>query len=283
VTVDPIAAFQDAIRQVRREMIPSSREIVSQTLHELGYTDQLVDSEHVRQNFNGYLRGIFEHALEVLERYEEPTYAVDAIDKLADLQRDDLVEARRVMKRAGDDEAAFETAFKWLIRKWYRFLWTLFLSISQSRKTRGGKDFELAISGLLDLMNIPHERQPARYRADFILPSIDVYRRDRNLAIVLSAKRTLRERWQEVVDELQRMNSPNVYLATTDESISLEKQREIAQRNIYLVVWDEVKRALFPDDSLVVGYSEFVNRILTHFEARWPASSDPDNEPTRFS
>jgi hypothetical protein len=283
VTIDPIAAFQDVIRQVRREMIPSSREIVSQTLHELGYTDQLVDSEHVRQNFNEYLRGVFEHALEVLERYEEPTYAVGAIDKLADLQRDDLVEARQVMKQAGDDEAAFETAFKWLIRKWYRFLWTLFLSISQSRKTRGGKDFELAISGLLELMNIPHERQPARYRADFILPSVDVYRRDRNLAIVLSAKRTLRERWQEVVDELQRMNSPNVYLATTDESISLEKQKEIAQRNIYLVIWDEVKRASFPDASLVVGYSEFVNRILIHFEARWPSPSDPDNGLARFS
>ncbi|HID61850.1 MAG TPA: hypothetical protein EYP49_03770 [Anaerolineae bacterium] len=107
--------------------------------------------------------------------------------------------------------------------------------------------------------------------------------RDRNLAIVLSAKRTLRERWQEVVDELQRMNSPNVYLATTDESISLKKQREIAQRNIYLVVWDEVKQASFPDDSLVVGYSEFVNRILTHFEARWPAPSDPGGEFARSS
>lgn len=277
MTVDPTAAFQEALRQVRMEMIPSSREIVSQTLHELGYTDQLA-SEHIRHNFNEYLRRVFEHALEVLERYEKPAYAVGAIDELADLQREDLVEARQVMKRAGDDEAAFETAFKWLIKKWYRFLWTLFLSISQSRKTRGGKDFELALSGLLDLMNIRHERQPARYRADFILPSMDVYRRDRNLAIVLSAKRTLRERWQEVVDELQRMNSPNVYLATTDESISLEKQREIAQRNIYLVVWDEVKQASFSDDSLVVGYSEFVNRILTHFEARWPSPSGPDDE-----
>jgi len=86
MTVDPTAAFQEALRQVRMEMIPSSREIVSQTLHELGYTDQLA-SEHIRHNFNEYLRRVFEHALEVLGRYEKPAYAVGAIDELADLQR----------------------------------------------------------------------------------------------------------------------------------------------------------------------------------------------------
>ena len=46
-----------------------------------------------------------------------------------------------------------------LMRSWYPHLRRCFLSISQSRKSRGGKDFELQIEGLLTLAGLPFDRQ----------------------------------------------------------------------------------------------------------------------------
>jgi hypothetical protein len=180
------------------------------------------------------------------------------------------VERERVaMRREGDDAEALQAAVVRLLRSWHETLRGLFLSVSQSRKQRGGKDFEYQIQVLLELAQIPHEVQSRRERADFILPSAELLRRDRPKAVLLSAKRTLRERWQEVVDELQRVGCPNTYLATTDESLTSNVVAEIKQRNIYLVVWDHVSLDKFPQEPAVVGYSKFIADLTTHFFPQW--------------
>jgi hypothetical protein len=173
------------------------------------------------------------------------------------------------MRREGDDAAAFESAIVRLLKEWHETLRGLFLSISQSRKQRGGKDFEYQIQLLLELSQIPHEVQSRRERADFILPSAGLLRANRPRAVLLSAKRTLRERWQEVVDELQRVGCPNTYLATTDEAVTGNVVAEIHSRNIYLVVWDEVKASRFRGSNGVISYSAFVEDLTTHFLPRW--------------
>lgn len=136
--------------------------------------------------------------------------------------------------------------------------------MSQSRKTRGGQDFELQIEGLLKLSQVPYERQVTENRTDFIVPSIQVYERNRNEALVLSAKRTLRERWREVAEELFNLRSPNVYLLTADEDVSYGHVEGICKRyNIWLVVWDNLKQSKFADEPLVLGYTGWAReRIL---------------------
>ena len=57
-------------------------------------------------------------------------------------------------------------------------------------------------------------RQQRHYRTDFVLPSEAAFERNRVICVVASLKRTLRERWQEVVAELVRLSAPNVYLVT---------------------------------------------------------------------
>lgn len=263
--------LRQALRNARRQAMPSSESIVKQTFQELGYTDENLTPDQVRRDFNHLLREVFEKTLVVLERYEGPVYAESAIAALIELRNDDVKYARQMMQGSGNTEAAFQASVLWLLKNWYPLLRDLFLSVSQSRKTRGGKDFELQLEMLFRLMGVPFERHHERYRADFMLPSYQTYERNRAkaLIVIVSVKRTLRERWQEVADELYNLRSPNVYLLTADESISTEKQQALAQRNIYLVVWDEVKQASFPDEPNVISFTSFANEVLPRFFLFW--------------
>ena len=263
------SSFARHLQRIRRQHVPTSKRIVDQAFEELGFAGGRLSAEEVRADFNSLLRQVWQRTLEVLERYEEPTYADAAVAEVIRLHAEDLRKAREAMQADGDDAIALEAALQSLFRAWYPELRTLFLSISQSRKSRGGKDWELQIGRLLRLMDVPYEPPDATYRVDFMIPSYEHYQRNRNQCIVVSAKRTLRERWQEVVDELHKMNCPNVYLATAEERVSEDKKNDIWRRNIYLVVWDEVKARDFADDDSVVSYTQLANQIIPHFARYW--------------
>ena len=250
--------------------MPSSLAVVDETCRRLGYLPGSATAEDVRKGFNSMLRRLFDETLNVLEEHERRIDGGQILPEFVQLQRADIERERQEMRREGDDESALQAAVTRLLGNWRETLRGIFLSISQSRKQRGGKDFEYQIQRLLELAQIPHEVQPRRERADFILPSSDLLQRDRPKAVLLSAKRTLRERWQEVVDELQRVGCPNTYLATTDESFTQNVVGEIGKRNIYLVVWDEVKQRKFAGVAAVVGYSKFIADLTGHFLPQWP-------------
>ncbi len=268
----PPADFANDFRRIRRQNIPTSEHIVAEAFGELGYTRAALSPEDVRERFDSLLHAVWQKTLEVLERYEERAYSQEAIGEVIRLHAEDLRRAREEMEADGDDAVALERSIQGLFRVWYPELRALFLSISQSRKSRGGKDFELQLRRLLELMEVPYQPPDRTYRVDFMIPSYEHYARNRNQCIVVSAKRTLRERWQEVVDELHKMNCPNVYLATADERISSDKKDDIWRRNIYLVVWDEVKARYFPTDDSVVSYSHLARDVIPHFAKFWPRS-----------
>ncbi len=135
---------------------------------------------------------------------------------------------------------------------------------------RGGKDFELQIEGLFDLANIPYDKQEKRSHTDLMIPSSDLYNRNKNISIVVSVKRTLRERWAEVAEELFNLRSPNVFLFTADENVRQNHVRRICGAyNIHLVVWDKLKSERFPSESLVLGYTEWATKRLTILRQFW--------------
>lgn len=268
--MDPdVNIFLKRVRQIRGQHLPSSERIVAETFVRLGLTEEHIQAIAVRSDFNNLLRKVFEETLVTLENYERPIYSIHAIGELAKMRQVDLVRAREHMKLAGDDFSAFQQAVESLLKDWYFHFRQLFLSVSQSRKTRGGKDFELQIAELLRLAGFPFEPQHKQFRVDFMMPSYAHYGQDRTQCILLSAKRTLRERWQEVVDELHKMNCPNVFIATTDNVISAGKKEEIAKRNIKLVVFDEVKLKLFPKDNMVVDFTFLVNKVIPTWHQFW--------------
>ncbi len=253
------------MKRVRKGRLPGSERIVEQTFEELGYAEGGVSPEDVQRNFNKFLFEVWRSTLEVLERYEKTVYGENIPDELVRLHPSDLHEAESIAASRG-----IPSAFKLLFQKWYPYLVEIFLSISQSRKQRGGKDFELQFAKLLSLMRVPYERIDRKYRVDFIMPNAEAFEKNKTTAMIASAKRTLRERWREVVEELHNTRAPNIFLITADFDISSNHVKSICgQYNIHLVVWDEVKNKNFRDEPLVLGYTQWANERVPALRQFW--------------
>ncbi|WP_222611038.1 type II restriction endonuclease [Undibacterium curvum] len=115
---------------------------------------------------------------------------------------------------------------------------------------------------------IPHEVQvvsDAKKRPDFVLPSFAAYMdplRDRDGALVLSAKTTLRERWKQVHGE---MRNCDLFLATVDESIAENAIKDMAQQGIILVVPESLKKSdttVYKSQPNVISFKSFFESEL---------------------
>ena len=132
------------------------------------------------------------------------------------------------------------------------YIYQLCLSNTQSRRSRAGKTFEGIIYFLYDYYKYPFASQASIGKKSFselglgkvvdsILPSINAFNQRRDKTIVGTMKTTLRERWQEVVEEVARSNLPNIHLLTVDDNISASKAEQMAKHNIVLVVRNNIK------------------------------------------
>lgn len=248
----------------RNQKMPSSERVVSETLQRLGFVAGRVPPKQVLSEFNAMLRRAWEQTLITLENYENRTYASGIPAAFVEAYVDEVTQSEVVARQKG-----FAVGVVHLMSTWYPRLRRAFQSVGQGRMARGGKDFELSIQGLFDLAQIPYDKQEAQDRTDFVLPSASFLRANRTAAAIISVKRTLRERWAEVAEELFNLRSPNVFLFTADESITSKHISTICTRyNIHLVVWDAVK-ARFPKEPLVLGYSEWASQRMPILQQFW--------------
>lgn len=134
----------------------------------------------------------------------------------------------------------------------YPYIYRLSLSNTQSRRSRAGKVFEGIIYGLYDVLDYPYESQATVGSRNFktrklgkivdsLLPNLEAFEERRDKVIIGTMKTTLRERWQEVIEEISRTGLPSIYLLTVDEDISSSKVEQMANHNVILVVYRGVK------------------------------------------
>lgn len=132
------------------------------------------------------------------------------------------------------------------------FIYELSLSNTQSRRSRAGKTFENIIYHLYRYFNYEFASQETLGKSHFgdkglgkivdsLLPNIAAFEARRDKVIVGTMKTTLRERWQEVIEELTRTQLPHIYLLTVDEDISESKAKQMGKHNVVLVVLSKVK------------------------------------------
>ena len=254
------------VRKVRKNVIPSSERIVEEAFHDLDYISETMIVEGIKPgyalaNFNDMLRRVFEHTLNVLEKYEEEAYAKQVLPQICELRSEVLSSI--------EGSSNVEIVSRGIYHL-YDDLWQIMLSRSQSRKQRGGKDWEWEIAGMLDLAEIPFKMQSAHLRTDFLIPSAVAFEHDRTKAILLSAKRSLRERWAHLAEEIQRTRAANAYLAVAEETeaLPLSKVNQIWHYNVHLLVWDHVKEA-FADHPGVMSYSQFANEEIQALQRHW--------------
>lgn len=162
------------------------------------------------------------------------------------------------------------------------YLYKLDLSTTNSRRSRSGKTFEAIIKFLIkdvygypftDQSNVAEgffQEQGIGKIVDGIIPGKDSYIANRAKTLIITMKTSLRERWQEVVEEIKRTNIPQIYLLTVDEGLTDSKLRTMAHQNICVVNYDSVKEK-FKKHSNVISFTEFFNREIPHCLEYWEA------------
>jgi len=163
----------------------------------------------------------------------------------------------------------------------FPYLYALSLSSTNSRRARAGGTFEMLIEKSLDIFSIPYQNQSSLgtkfydanrigKKVDLIIPGRKAYEERRTACGIVTAKTTLRERWQEVVEELNRSNVRHIYLATLDETISDKQVKIMKEYNITLVVRKSEKSLKFSKAGNVESFETFFNVTIPHLLEVWP-------------
>jgi len=163
----------------------------------------------------------------------------------------------------------------------FPYIYRLSLSNTQSRRSRAGATFEYIIYYIYDVLDYKYDSQKKVGRklfdtmglgkkVDSIMPSIDAYSQRRNKTIIGTMKTSLRERWQEVAEEIERTKIPEIHLLTVDENISASKAKEMAQHNIIVVAYEWVsKNEKLKDMKNITSFEEYFFEELPVIYKYW--------------
>lgn len=111
---------------------------------------------------------------------------------------------------------------------------------------RAGVHMELCSSWILTKCGIPNEDgQEITGRSDRVCPNLQTYKEKPERSVVLEFKRTVRERWKEVRDEISRSGHA-VWLVTLDDYIADTLVDQIAIGNITIFLRPEIYSKLIP-------------------------------------
>lgn len=163
----------------------------------------------------------------------------------------------------------------------YPYIYELSLSNTQSRRSRAGATFEQIIYKIYTALNYPFDSQGKVGKkvfeqaglgklVDSILPNIQSFQQRRDKIIIGTMKTTLRERWQEVSEEIQRTNIPKIYLLTVDEDISVNKVSQMANHNIILVCLLRIKNTpKLRDMKNIISFEDYLFNEIPPLLAYW--------------
>lgn len=129
--------------------------------------------------------------------------------------------------------------------KGYPELNAIFLSASQTRKSRAGRSFEHHVARLLRDGQVLFQEQAVTggSRPDFVMPNVIVLKqtvRTYDDALVLSLKTTLRERWKQV--PMEKLNCA-LFLATVDDRVSSDAIESMCELGVHLLVPESLKKS----------------------------------------
>lgn len=163
----------------------------------------------------------------------------------------------------------------------FPYIYRLSLSNTQSRRSRAGKSFEAIIYKIYESLGYEYDSQSKVGRqifdslglgkkVDSILPNVKCYAERRNKTIIGTMKTSLRERWQEVAEEIERTKIPEIHLLTADESIPKSKAQEMANHNIIVVTYDWVanSNALKPMKN-IISFEEYLFEEIPNVLKFW--------------
>ncbi len=239
---------------------------VIDTLREAAYKDFLVDEA----KFNYMVIN------ELGKSYETPK---SILDGLIHTTITDLNDANKRIKAIKDLCGNYASSIT-------QFFYILALSNTQARRSRAGKTFEQVIYKMYETLEYPFTSQQQFGRKGFekkglgkivdsLLPSLDAFDSLKSKTIIGTMKTTLRERWQEVIEELSRTGLPKIYLLTMDDDIAASKSESMGEHNVIIVVPKSVKDAThLIDKHNIISFEDYffdeIPPILEYWEKNPP-------------
>ncbi|MEF2097310.1 type II restriction endonuclease [Bacillus sp. CFBP9009] len=261
-----VEQFKKVIQSNRKIIIPRPNEIVDLVLKESPYYEKDSDFfiEHANEILYYLRKGSWEKYLlleKVLDRVlmgaliqEDPS-----IMKYFSQRKDEAVITFEVVK---DIVASF-------LEHHGGYLFELSKSHTNSRRSRAGKEFEFIIETILLRCGIMFDNQGVigsklfnterlGKLVDFVIPGVVEYDIERRKCALVSMKTSLRERWQEVPEEMKRTGAQEMFLLTLDSGISSNTIESLASHNITLVVPDDLKIGKYGKNRSVYGLTKFL-------------------------
>ena len=198
-----------------QNLIPSTDDILKEAIQKLGILKK--GFKDIANNFDEYVKEIEKTAYNIYSEYEQK-----AFDELAQKKKEGILNEKEFI------QCVRELEFK----------------ASQMRKSRGGYSLERIFKTLLTLQGIPCERpfketKKILERVDLVCPDAKTAKNTPDKDIFLAVKRTLRERWKQVVPE--QIKGARLYLVTINDSLPESKANEIKKAGMVVYVKDKIK------------------------------------------
>jgi hypothetical protein len=235
-----------------RQRIPAGTTIAAEAVKQAitGHED---DVPWLTANFSTLVENVQREAYRVYQQHE---YAICR----------DIIPAQFFSMLRTDASANDALA---IVGEYFPALDKFFLSLTQGRRTRAGNAFEYLLRELFTRLRYPYTARPTIGASvpDFVIPSIDLFNRNPIDAIIFTVKRTLRERWRQVVTEGTR--GLGFFLATIDETVSGRDLEEMVNSRIYLVVPARIKAERYAAVPNVITFEYFFEHYLDPAMRRW--------------
>ena len=147
---------------------------------------------------------------------------------------------------------------------------SFFGSLGQSCMSRAGTSFEKHVDFLFNRLGYPFEKQVViNGKPDFLMPSEEVYRSNPTDVILFTAKRTLRERWKQII--IEGVRTPYYFLGTIDPRVSEGQINEMAQNRVIMVVPERIiaEVPVYQAQPNVISYRDFFAKYVEPTSRRW--------------
>ena len=144
-----------------------------------------------------------------------------------------------------------------------------FLSLGQSRHPHLVKTFEFLVCKLIACAYGDVAKPVLRGQPDFLMPSVEHFRRAPVDCLVFSVKKNLRDRWRQMVSDSARPHG--YYVATLDEEVPKSELFDMEAVGFHLVVTARLKHSRH-DYQMAANVLDFETFCAQHADpavARW--------------
>ncbi|MEB9886011.1 type II restriction endonuclease [Bacillus cereus] len=255
-----IEHFKKSIKSNRNALVPKPRDLVEEALRNSPYYDK--DQSYFLENATEILYGVRAGCWNTYLKHEKEFNI-----KMGQI----LVKQDSDIQNSQNNNA--EEIIGSFLEKYSDHLFELSKSNTNSRRARAGKEFEAIIEAILLRSGIFFDNQGVigsklfeterlGKLVDCVVPGVIEYSLEKRKCSLISMKTTLRERWQEVPEEMKRTGAQEMFLLTLDDGITKNTIESLASHNITLVVPDDLKSKYYEGHLSIYGLTQFLYELI---------------------